>query len=69
MIFFIHLICFLNWYIDIYIDVCIYKLFQMGSIQIDLGTCFNRGYMIFVYIIITYFDLQQQHNTRFKIHV
>ena len=24
----------------------IYKLFQMCSIQIDLGTCLNRGYMI-----------------------
>ena len=38
--------------IDIYIDVYIYKLFQMCSIQIDLGTCLNRGYMIFAYIKI-----------------
>ena len=30
------------WYIDIYIDV-FYKHFQMCSIQIDLGTCLNRG--------------------------
>ena len=37
-------------YIDIYIDVYIYKLFQTCSIQIDLGTCLNRGYMIFAYI-------------------
>ena len=35
---------------DIYIDVYIYKLFQTCSIQIDLGTCLNRGYMIFAYI-------------------
>ena len=35
---------------DIYIDVYIYKLFQMCSIQIDLGSCLNRGYMIFAYI-------------------
>ena len=38
------------WYIDIYIDVYIYKLFQTCSIQIDLGTCLNREYMIFAYI-------------------
>ena len=38
------------WYVDIYIDVYIYKLFQTCSIQIDLGTCLNRGYMIFAYI-------------------
>ena len=31
------------WYIDIYIDVYSYILFQMGSIQIDLGTCLERG--------------------------
>ena len=37
-------------YIDIYIDVYIYKLFQTCSIQINLGTCLNRGYMIFAYI-------------------
>ena len=40
------------WYIDIYIDVYIYTLFQMCSIQIDLGTCLNRGYMIFAYITL-----------------
>ena len=42
----------------VYIGVCmyrhlyvyIYKLFQTCSIQIDLGTCLNRGYMIFAYI-------------------
>ena len=33
-----------------YIDVYIYKLFQTCSIQIDLCTCLNRGYMIFAYI-------------------
>ena len=38
------------WYIDIYIDVYIDKLFQPCSIQIDLGTCLNRRYMIFAYI-------------------
>ena len=38
------------WYIDIYIDVYIYKLFQTCSIQINLSTCLNRGYMIFAYI-------------------
>ena len=38
------------WNIDIYRDVYIYKLFQTCSIQIDLGTCLNRGYMIFAYI-------------------
>ena len=38
------------WYIDIYIDVYIYKLFQPCSIQIDLGICLNRGYIIFAYI-------------------
>ena len=38
------------WYIDIYIDVYSYILFQMCSIQIDLGTCLERGYMIFAYI-------------------
>ena len=38
------------WYIDICMDVYIYKLFQTCSIQIDLGTCLNRGYMIFAYI-------------------
>ena len=32
--------------IDIYIDVYIYKLFQTCSIQIDLGTCLNRGYSL-----------------------
>ena len=36
--------------LDIYIDVFIDKLFQTCSIQIDLGTCLNRGYMIFAYI-------------------
>ena len=41
---------FLIWYIDIYIDIYIYKLFQTCSIQIDLGTCLNRGYMICVYL-------------------
>ena len=41
---------FLIWNIDIYIDVYIYKLFQTCSIQIDLGTYLNRGYMIFTYI-------------------
>ena len=35
---------------DIYIDAYIYKLFQTCSIQIDLGTCLNRGYIIFAYI-------------------
>ena len=38
------------WNINIYIDVSIYKLFQTCSIQIDLGTCLKRGYMIFAYI-------------------
>ena len=38
------------WCTDIYIDVYIYKLFQICSIQIDLGTCLNREYMIFAYI-------------------
>ena len=41
---------FFVWYIDIYIDVDIYKLFQMCSIQIDLGTCLHRGYIVFAYI-------------------
>ena len=41
---------FLIWYIDIYTDVYIYKLFQTCSIQIDLGICLNRGYVIFAYI-------------------
>ena len=41
---------FLFWKIDIYIDVYIYKLFKICSIQMDLGTCLNRGYMIFAYI-------------------
>ena len=49
-IFFIYLNFFLIWYIDIHIDVYIYKLFQTCSIQIDLGTCLNRGYMISAYI-------------------
>ena len=49
-IFYLNQIFFLIWYIDIYIDVYIYTLFQTCSIQIDLGTCFNRGYMIFAYI-------------------
>ena len=40
---------FFIWYIDIYIFY-IYKLFQSCSIQIDLDTCLNRGYMIFAYI-------------------
>ena len=34
----------------LYIDVYIYKLFQTCSIQIDLGTCLNKGYLIFAYI-------------------
>ena len=37
-------------YRHLYIYVYICKLFQMCSIQIDLGSCLNRGYMIFVYI-------------------
>ena len=49
--FFLYKIFYLNriffiWNIDIYIDVYIYKLFQTCSIQIDLGTCLDRGYMI-----------------------
>ena len=44
--FFLVYLIFFIWYIDIYI----YKLFQMCSIQIDLDTCLNRGYMIFAYI-------------------
>ena len=45
--FFIYLIFFLNLvYIYIYIDVYIDRLFQMCSIQIDLGTCL----MSFAYI-------------------
>ena len=40
--------CFLIWYIYIYIDVYIYKLFQTCSIKIDLGTCLlNKGYCRF----------------------
>ena len=53
-IFLIVFICFIFiffiWNIYIYIDVYIYKLFQTCSIQIDLGTCLNRGYMILAYI-------------------
>ena len=37
------------WYIDIYIDVYIYKLFQTCSIQIDLVLFLTEG-TIFVYI-------------------
>ena len=44
------LLFFLIWYINIYIHLYIYKLFQRCSIQIDLGTCLNRRYMIFAYI-------------------
>ena len=47
---FLFIYFFLIWYIDIYIDVYIYKLFQTCSIKINLGTCLNRGYMIFAYI-------------------
>ena len=48
------------WYIDIYIDVYIYKLFETCSIQIDLCTCLNRGYMIFY---LKLYNLQQQQNS------
>ena len=58
MIFFNQKICFIYFilfflnlvYRHLYIDVYIYKLFQTCSIQIDLGTCLNRGYLIFAYI-------------------
>ena len=50
MIFFNLNLFFFIWYIDIYIDVYIYKLFQMCSTQIALGTCLNRGYMIFAHV-------------------
>ena len=49
-IFFLLLLFFLIWYVDIYTDVYTYKLFQTCCIQIDLGNCLNRGYMIFAYI-------------------
>ena len=45
ILFFLNLV-----YRHLYIDVYIYKLFQTCSIQIDLGTCLNRGYLIFAYI-------------------
>ena len=45
-IFFIYFIFFKSG-IDDYIDVYIHKLFQTCSFQIDLGTCPNRGYMLF----------------------
>ena len=53
------LLFFFIWYIDIYIDVSICKLFQTCSIQIDLGSCLNRGYMIFAYIKCLYKDIRQ----------
>ena len=44
------LVCFEIWNIDIYTDVYSYNLFQTYSIQFDLGTCLNRGYMSVAYI-------------------
>ena len=48
--FFIYLNLSKIWYIDMYIDVYNHKFFQTCSIQIDLGTCFNREYMSFAFI-------------------